>query len=66
MTPIQRRVKRARVELARWPGKACRATNDVTLSGAFNAPCQPKELGMIALFAILLVHNDYFAIVVTH
>ena len=39
--------------------------NDVTLSGAFNALCQPIELGMIALFAILSVHNDGFAIVVT-
>ena len=39
--------------------------SDVTLSGAFNAPCQPAELGMIALFAIIPVHNDYFAIVVT-
>jgi hypothetical protein len=47
------------------PGKACRASNDVALSGAFNALCQPAELGMIALFAILSVHNDYFATVVT-
>ena len=65
MTPVLRRVKRAGAKLAKQPGKACRATNDVTLSGAFNAPCQPAELGMIALFAILSVHNDYFAIVVT-
>src|SRR5215216_2860611 len=38
---------------------------DVTLSGAFNAPCQLAELGMIALFAIISVHNDHFATVVT-
>src|SRR5215216_4514722 len=36
---------------------------DVTLSGAFNAPCQPAELGMMALFAILSVHNDYATVV---
>ena len=65
MTPVLRRVKRAGVKLAKQPGKACRASDDVTLSGAFNALCQPAELGMIALFAILSVHNDYFAIVVT-
>ena len=65
MTPVLRRVKRAGAELERYPGKPCRATSDVTLSGAFNAPCQPAELGMIALFAIILVDNDYFATVVT-
>ena len=65
MTPVLRRVKQADVELARRPGKACRATIDMTLSGAFNAPYQPAELGMIALFAIISVDNDIFAIVVT-
>ena len=65
MTPVLRRVERAGVKLTKQPGKACRASDDVTLSGAFNVPCQPVELGMIALFAILSVHNDYFATVVT-
>ena len=65
MTPVLRRVKQADVKLAKQSGKACQASDDVTLSGAFNAPCQPTKLGMIALFAILSVHNDYFAIVVT-
>ena len=65
MTPVLSRVKQAGVKMARWPGKPCRATNDVTLSGAFNAPCQPAELGMIGLFVIISVDNDYFAIVVT-
>ena len=65
MTPVLRRVKRIGVELARQPDKPCRVTSDATLSDAFNAPCQPAELGMIALFAIISVHNDYFAIVVT-
>ena len=64
MTPVLRCVKRTGAELARQPGKPCRATSDVTLSGAFNAPCQPAELGMITLFAIISVDNDYFAIVV--
>ena len=50
--------------MARYPDRPCRATSDVTLSGAFNVPYQPTELGLIALFAIILVHNDYFAIVV--
>ena len=40
------------------PDKAYRASNDVTLSGTFNALYQLAELGMIALFAILSVHND--------
>ena len=40
-------------------------TSDVTLSDAFNAACKPAELGMIALFAIISVDNDHFAIVVT-
>ena len=53
------------MKVAEYPSKACRAANDVMLSGAFDAPCQPTELGMIALFAILSVHNDYFAIVLT-
>src|SRR5215216_4599565 len=65
MTHVLRRVKRPSAELAEQLGKACRARSNVTLSGAFNAPCQPAELGMIALFAILSVHNDYFATVVT-
>ena len=65
MTPVLLRVKQVGVELARHPDKACRATNDVTLSGTFNVHCQSAELGMIALLAILSVHNDYFAIVVT-
>ena len=65
MTPVLRPVKRTSAELARYPGKPCRATSDVTLSGAFNAPYQPVELGMIALFAIISVHNDYYGIVVT-
>ena len=38
---------------------------DVTLSGAFNAPCQPAELGMIELFAIISMHNDCFATLMT-
>ena len=65
MTPVIRCVKRTSAELARQPDSACRATSDVTLSGAFNAPCQPAELGMIALFAIISVDNDHFATVVT-
>ena len=65
MTPVLRCVKRTSVDLARWPGKPCRATNNVTLSGAFNEPCQPAELGMIDMFAIISVDNDYFAIMVT-
>ena len=65
MTPVLRRVKGTGAELAREPGMPCRATSDVTLSGAFNAPCQPVELGMIALFAIISVGNDCFATVVT-
>ena len=52
------------MELANQPGRPCRATNDVTLSG-LNARGHPAELGMIALFAIISVDNDYFAIVVT-
>ena len=63
--PVLRRVKRAGAKLAKQPGKACGASDDVTLSSAFNALCQPTELGMIELFAILSVHNDYFAIMVT-
>ena len=39
--------------------------SDVTLSGAFNALCQPAELVMIALFAIISVDNDHFAAMVT-
>ena len=39
--------------------------SDVTLSGAFNAPYHPAELGMIALFDIISVDNDQFATVVT-
>ena len=65
MTPVLRRVKGTGEELARQPGETCRATSDVTLSGAFNAPCQPAKLGMVALFAIISVDNDHFAIVVT-
>ena len=65
MPPVLRRVKQAGAKLAKQPDRACRASRDVILSGAFNALCQPAELGMIALFAILSVHNDYFAIVVT-
>ena len=65
MTPVLRRVKGTCAELAMQPGKPCRATSDVTLSGAFNAPCQPAESGMITLFVIISVDNDYFAIVVT-
>ena len=64
-TPVLRRVKQASVKLAKQPGKACRASDDVTLSGAFNALCEPAELGMRARFAILSLLNDYFAIVVT-
>ena len=62
---VLRRVKQAGAKLAKQPGKACRARCDVTLSGAFNALCQPAELGMISLFAIYSVHNDRFATVVT-
>ena len=51
-TPVLRRVKQAGAKLAKQPGKACRASYDVTLIGAFNALCQPTELGMIALFFI--------------
>ena len=65
MIPVLRRVKGTGAELARQPGKPCRATSDVTLSGAFNAPYQPTELGMIALFAIISVDNEHFDIVVT-
>ena len=65
MTPVLRRVNGTGAELARQPGKPCRATSDVTLRGAFNAHCQPAELGMIALFAIISMDNDHFAIVVT-
>ena len=65
MAPVLLRVKGIGAELARQPSKPCRATSDVTLSGAFNAPCQPAELGMIALFAIISVGNDCFATVVT-
>ena len=43
MTPVLRRVKQEGAKLARY---------DVTLDDAFNALCQPAELGMIALFAI--------------
>ena len=64
-TPVLRRVERAGAKLANQPSMAYRASCDVTLSSALNALCQPAELGMIALFAILSVHNDYFAIVVT-
>ena len=39
--------------------------HDMTLSGAFNAPYQPAELGMTTLFAIISLDNDHFAIVVT-
>ena len=52
MTPVLRRVKKAGTKLGKQPGKACRARCDVTLSGAFNALCQPAEVGMITLFAI--------------
>ena len=65
MTPVLRRVKQAGAKLAKQPGKACQASDDMTLIDAFNAPCQPAGLGMIALFVILSLHNDYFAIVVT-
>ena len=65
MTLVLRRVKRTSVELARQPDSPCRATTDVTLSGAFNALYQPTELGMITLFVIISVDNEYFAIVVT-
>ena len=65
MTPVLRRVKGTCAELAKEPDRPCRATSDVTLSSAFNAPCQPAELGMIALFAIISVDNDHFATVVT-
>ena len=65
MTPVLRRVKGTGAELARELDRPCRATSDVTLSGAFNAPCQPAELGMIALFAIISVDNDHFVTVVT-
>ena len=51
-TPILRRVEGAGVKLAKQPGRACRASCDVTLSGTFNALCQHAELRMIALFAI--------------
>ena len=57
-TPVVQRVKRAGTKLAKQPDRAYRASYDVTLSGAFNALYQPAELGMIALFAILSVHND--------
>ena len=52
MTPVLRRVKQAGAKLAKQPGKGCRARCDVTLDDAFNALCQPIELGTIALFAI--------------
>ena len=65
MTPVQRHVMQAGQKVAEQHDKAWRAPHDVTLSGAFNTPCQPAELGMIALFSIISVHNDYFAIVVT-
>ena len=65
MTPVLRRVKRTGAELAGYLGRPCRVPSDVTLSGAFNARCQPAELGMIALFAIISVDNDHFATVVT-
>ena len=52
ITPVQRRVKQTDKKVAEQPGKACRASYDVTLSGAFNALCQHAELGMIVLFAI--------------
>ena len=65
MTPVLRRVKGTGAELAREPGRPSQATSDVTLSGAFNAPCQPIELGMITLFAIISVDNDHFATMVT-
>ena len=65
MTLVLRRVKGTGAKLAKQPGKPCRATSDVTLSGAFNVPCQPAELGMIALFAIISVDNDHFVTVVT-
>ena len=65
MTPVLRCVKRTDAKLAKQHRKACRASNNVTLSSTFCAPCQPAEVGMVALFAILSVHNDYFATVVT-
>ena len=64
-TLVLRRVKQAGAKLAKQPGKGCWVYCDVPLDDTFNALCQPAELGMIALFAILSVHNDYFATVVT-
>ena len=52
-----RRVKRACAKLAKQLDSPCRASYDVTLSGTFNVLCQPGELGMIALFDILSMHN---------
>ena len=52
MTLVLRRIKQVGAKLANQPGKGCRARCDVPLDGAFNALCQPAELGMIALFAI--------------
>ena len=54
MTPVLRRVKQAGVKPGKQPGKVGRASNDVTLSGAFNVPCQRAELGMIAVFCYLI------------
>ena len=55
MIPVLRRVKGTGAELEKEPGRPCRAISDVTLSSAFNAPYQPAEFGMIALFAIISV-----------
>ena len=52
MTLVLRRVMQAGTKLAKHPGRARRASYDVTLSDALHALCQPVELGMIALFAI--------------
>ena len=52
ITPVLRRVKQAGAKLAKQPDKGCQAPCDVTLDGAFNAFCQPAELGVVALFAI--------------
>ena len=64
MTPVLRRVMQEGEKVAEQPGKSWRACHDVTLSGAFNAPCQPVELCMIALFTIISMDNDHFATVV--
>ena len=39
MTVVQRCVIHAGEKLAELPDKACRAYQDVTLSGVFNVPC---------------------------